>query len=103
MHLDLACRPEEILTLTWLNVHPLRNDLGAPMWLDINKFRKGVVAPSTTTYHRTRGVADEGGWHQKEEGFSPYNFRHTGITMWAVLLTEQQLSKRTGTWLDRGA
>lgn len=45
MHLDLACRPEEILTLTWLNVHPLRNDLGAPMWLDINKFRKGVVAP----------------------------------------------------------
>ena len=132
-HLDLACRPEEILTLTvgdfvrdawgikvemrrsktfrrsphlssslpyvsrWLSVHPLRDDQNAPMWLDINKFRKGVVAPiDHYAYYRLVARLMRRAGIKKRRGFSPYNFRHTGITMWAVLLTEQQLSKRTG-------
>ncbi|RLI89132.1 MAG: hypothetical protein DRO98_01695 [Archaeoglobales archaeon] len=80
-HLDLACRVEEVLTLTvgdfirdawgirveirrsktfrrsphlsfslpyvsrWLNVHPLKDDPSAPMWIDLNKFKKGIIIP----------------------------------------------------------
>ncbi len=132
-HLDLACRPEEILTLTvgdfvrdawgirvelrrsktfrrsphlsfslpyvsrWLNVHPLGDDPEAPMWLDLNKFRSGVVAPiDIYAYRRIIARLMQRAGIRKRKSFSPYNFRHTGITLWAVLLTEQQLSKRSG-------
>ena len=67
------------------------------MALDINKFRKGVVAPiDHYAYYRLVARLMRRASIKKRRGFSPYNFRHTGITMWAVLLTEQQLSKRTG-------
>ncbi|MEM4291707.1 MAG: tyrosine-type recombinase/integrase [Archaeoglobaceae archaeon] len=130
-HLDLACRPEELLTLRvgdfvrdslgirvelrrsktfrraphlsfslpyvsrWLNVHPLKDNPNAPMWLDMNKFRQRVVAPiDHFAYTRVIGRLMERAGIKKK--FSPYRFRHTGITLWAVLLTEQQLSKRSG-------
>ncbi|MEM2787541.1 MAG: tyrosine-type recombinase/integrase [Archaeoglobaceae archaeon] len=130
-HLDLACRPEELLTLRvgdfvrdslgirvelrmsktfrraphlsfslpyvsrWLNVHPLKDDPNAPMWLDMNKFKQGIVAPiNHFAYTRVIGRLMERAGIKKK--FSPYKFRHTGITLWAVLLTEQQLSKRSG-------
>ncbi|MEM2191717.1 MAG: tyrosine-type recombinase/integrase [Archaeoglobaceae archaeon] len=130
-HLDLACRPEELLTLRvgdfvrdslgirvelrmsktfrraphlsfslpyvsrWLNVHPLKDDPNAPMWLDMNKFKQGIVAPiDHFAYTRVIGRLMERAGIKKK--FSPYKFRHTGITLWAVLLTEQQLSKRSG-------
>ncbi|MEM2716765.1 MAG: tyrosine-type recombinase/integrase [Archaeoglobaceae archaeon] len=130
-HLDLACRPEELLTLRvgdfvrdslgirvelrrsktfrraphlsfslpyvsrWLNVHPLKDNPEAPMWLDVNKYRKGIVAPiDHFAYIRViERLMKRAGIKKK---FSPYRFRHTGITLWAVLLTEQQLSKRSG-------
>ncbi len=132
-HLDLACRPEEILTLRvgdfvrdawgirveihrsktfrrsphltfslpyvsmWLNNHPLANDPTAPMWLNLNKFKKGVVAPiDHYAYTRLIGRLLKRAGIKKRKGISPYNFRHTGITMWATLLNEQQLSKRVG-------
>ena len=132
-HLDLACRPEEILTLTvgdfvrdawgikveirrsktfrrsqhltyslpyvsrWLNVHPLKDDPDAPMWLDLNKFRKGVVEPiDNYAYNRIIDRLFRRAGIKKRKRFSPYNLRHTGITMWATLLNEQELSKRVG-------
>ncbi len=132
-HLDLACRPEEVLTLTvgdfvrdawgirvemrrsktyrrsphlsfslpyvsrWLNVHPLKDDLDAPMWLDLKKFNKGVVAPiDNDAYRRILVRLFKRAGIKKRKNFTPYNFRHTGITLWAVVLTEQQLSKRSG-------
>lgn len=132
-HLDLACRPEEILTLTvgdfvrdawgirvemrrsktfrrsphlsfslpyvarWLNVHPLKDDPDAPMWIDLNKFKKGVAAPiDNEAYRRLLARLFKRAGIKKRKNFTPYNFRHTGITLWAVLLTEQQLSKRSG-------
>lgn len=132
-HLDLACRPEEVLSLTigdfvrdawgikvemrrsktftrmphlsfslpyvsrWLSVHPLRDDSSAPMWLDLNKFRKGNVVPiDNYAYNRILDRLFKRAGIKKRKRFSPYNLRHTGITMWAVLLTEQQLSKRSG-------
>ncbi len=132
-HLDLACRPEELLAQTigdfirdawgirvemrrsktftrsphlsfslpyvsrWLNVHPLKDDPNAPMWLDLNKFRKGIVVPiDNYAYNRILDRLFKRAKIKKRKRFSPYNFRHTGITMWAVLLTEQQLSKRSG-------
>jgi len=132
-HLDLACRPEEVLTLTvgdfvrdalgirveirrsktfrrsphlsfslpyvsrWLNVHPLKDDPDAPMWIDLNKFRKGIVAPiDNDAYRRLLVRLFKRAGIKKRKNFTPYNFRHTGITLWSVLLTEQQLSKRSG-------
>jgi integrase len=132
-HLDLACRPEEVLTLTvgdfvrdawgirvdmrrsktfrrnphlsfslpyvsrWLSVHPLKDDPRAPMWIDLNKLRKGIVAPiDNDAYRRLLVRLFKRAGIKKRKTFTPYNFRHTGITMWAVLLTEQQLSKRSG-------
>jgi predicted Zn-ribbon and HTH transcriptional regulator len=132
-HLDLCCRPEEILTLTvgdfvrdswgirveirrsktfrryphlsfslpyvsrWLNVHPLKDDPSAPMWIDLNAFRKGIVKPiDYYTYYRILNRLLKRAGIEKRKKFSPYKFRHTGITLWAVLLTEQQLSKRSG-------
>ena len=132
-HLDLACRPEEILTLRvgdfvrdawgikvelrrsktfrrsphlsfslpyvsrWLNVHPLRDDPDAPMWLDLNKFRVGIVAPiDDGAYRRILDRLFKRAGIKRRKRFTPYNFRHTGITMWSVVLTEQQLSKRSG-------
>ena len=132
-HLDLCCRPEEILTLTvgdfvrdawgirveirrsktfrrsphlsfslpyvsrWLNVHPLKDYPSAPMWIDLNAFRKGIIKPiDYYTYYRILDRLLKRAGIEKRKGFSPYKFRHTGITLWAVLLTEQQLSKRSG-------
>ncbi|WP_290900238.1 site-specific integrase [Ferroglobus sp.] len=132
-HLDLACRPEEILTLTvgdfvrdswgirvelrrsktfrrsphlsfslpyvsrWLNVHPLKNDPEAPMWLDLNAFRKGIVKPiDNNAYNRILDKLFKRAGIQKRKRFSPYKLRHTGITLWSTLLTEQQLSRRSG-------
>ena len=132
-HLDLACRPEEVLTLTvgdfvrdpwgirvemrrsktfrrsphlsfslpyvsrWLSVHPFRDYPDAPMWLDLNKFRNGVVMPiDNAAYDRILDRLFKRAGIRKRKRFSPYNFRHTGITLWSVLLTELQLSKRSG-------
>ena len=132
-HLDLCCRPEEILTLTvgdfvrdawgikveirrsktfrrsphlsfslpyvsrWLNVHPLKDDPSAPMWIDLNAFRRGIVKPiNNDAYYRILDRLFKRAGIKKRKKFSPYKFRHTGITLWAVLLTEQQLSKRSG-------
>ncbi len=128
-HLDLACRPEEILTLTvgdfvrdawgikvemrrsktfrrsphlssslpyvsrWLSVHPLRDDPDAPMWIDLNKLRAGIAAPIDHDAYRRLVARLFKRAGIKKKNFTPYNFRHTGITLWAVLLTEQQLSK----------
>ena len=132
-HLDLACRPEEILTLTvgdfvrdawgirvemrrsktfrrsphlsfslpyvsrWLNVHPLKDEPDAPMWIDMSKFKKGIVAPiDNNAYRMLLERLFKRAGIKKRRSFTPYNFRHTGITLWAVLLTEEQLSRRTG-------
>ncbi|MEM2085985.1 MAG: hypothetical protein QXF06_01090 [Archaeoglobaceae archaeon] len=130
-HLDLACRPEELLTLTvgsfvrdrigirvelrrsktfrrsphlsfslpyvtrWLNNHPLKDDPKAPMWIDLNKFKKGIVAPvDHFAYIRIIDRLMKRAGIKKK--FRPYKFRHTGITLWSVVLTEQQLSRRSG-------
>jgi len=132
-HLDLACRPEEVLTLTvgdfvrdawgirvemrrsktfrrsphlsfslpyvsrWLNVHPLKDEPDAPMWIDLSKFKKGIVAPiDNNAYRMLLERLFKRAGIKKRRSFTPYNFRHTGITLWAVLLTEEQLSRRTG-------
>ena len=132
-HLDLACRPEEVLTLAvgdfvrdawgikvemqrsktkrrsphlsfslpyvsrWLSVHPLKDDPTAPMWIDLNKFRTGVAAPiDNDAYARILDRLFKRAGIKKRKHFSPYNFRHTGMTMWSVLLTEMQLCKRSG-------
>ncbi|RLI82037.1 hypothetical protein DRP04_04865 [Archaeoglobales archaeon] len=132
-HLDLACRPEELLTLTvgdfirdawgirvelrrskttrrsphlsfslpyvtrWLEVHPLKDDPNAPMWVDLNKLRKGIVAPiDNDAYNRILDRLFKRAGIRKRRRFSPYKLRHTGITMWSMLLTEQQLAKRSG-------
>lgn len=132
-HLDLGCRPEELLTLTvgdfvrdswgirvdlrrsktfrrsphlsfsipyvarWLEVHPLKNDPDAPMWIDLNKYKKGIVIPiDNAAYNRILDRLFRRAGIERRKGFSPYKFRHTSITMWSVVLTEQQLSKRSG-------
>jgi integrase len=130
-HLDLGCRPEEVLTLTvgdfirdswgikvelrrsktfrrnphlsfsipyvarWLEVHPLKKDPDAPVWIDLNKLRKGIIVPiDNAAYNRILDrLFKRAGVNRR---FSPYKFRHTSITMWSVVLTEQQLSKRSG-------
>ena len=67
------------------------------MWIDLNAFRKGIVKPiDYYTYYRILDRLLKRAGIEKRKGFSPYKFRHTGITLWAVLLTEQQLSKRSG-------
>jgi integrase len=132
-HLDLACRPEEVLTLTvgdfirdswgirvemrrsktrrrsphlsfslpyisrWLNAHPLKDGPTAPMWIDLNRFRQGVVVPiDNAAYNRILDRLFRRAKIKKNKRFSPYKFRHTGMTMWSVLLTEMQLCKRSG-------
>jgi len=129
-HLDLGCRPEELLTLRlgdfqrdawgfkvnirrsktyrrsphlsfsipyvarWLEAHPLK-DSNAPAWIDFNKLRRGIVAPVDNAAYRRiiQRLLKRARINKK---FSPYNFRHTSITMWSVVLTEQQLSRRSG-------
>ena len=132
-HLDLSCRPEELLTLTvgdfvrdawgirvemrrsktfrrsphlsfslpyvsrWLSVHPLKDDPNAPAWIDLNKFQRGIVAPiDNAAYNRILDRLFKRAGIKKRKRFSPYKFRHTGMTMWGVLLTELQLAKRSG-------
>ena len=132
-HLDLGCRPEELLTLTvgdfvrdawgikvelrrsktfirgphlsfslpyiarWLEVHPLKDDPNVPMWIDLNKLRVGVVAPiDNDAYRRILDRLFKRAGIKRRKRFTPYNFKHTSITMWSVVLTEQQLSKRSG-------
>jgi integrase len=132
-HLDLSCRPEELLTLTvgdfirdswgikvemrrsktfrrsphlsfsipyvsrWLEAHPFKDDPEAPMWVDLNKLKKGIAVPiNNDTYTRIINRLLKRAGITRKKRFTPYNFRHTGITMWSVILTEQQLSKRSG-------
>ncbi|WP_048084471.1 site-specific integrase [Archaeoglobus profundus] len=67
------------------------------MWIDLNAFRKGIVKPiDNNAYHRILDRLFKRAGIKKRKRFSPYKLRHTGITLWAVLLTEQQLSKRSG-------
>jgi len=132
-HLDLGCRPEELLTLRvgdferdsygirvhirrskttrrsphlsfsipyvvrWLEVHPLRDDPDAPMWLDLYNFNKRIVKPiDIYAYNRILDKLFRKAGIQKRKRFSPYKFRHTSITMWSAVLTEQELVKRSG-------
>ncbi|MEM4946088.1 MAG: site-specific integrase [Archaeoglobaceae archaeon] len=130
-HYDLACRPEELLTLTvgafirdsfgirvelkrsktfrrslylssslpfvarWLSVHPLRDDPEAPMWLDLNKFRRRIVAPIDHFAYRRLLIrlAKRAGIKKK---ITPYRLRHTGVTDYAEILPEPLLCKRAG-------
>ncbi len=132
-HLDLGCRPEEILTLTvgnfvrdswgikveinrsktylrnphlsfsipyvarWMEVHPMKNSPEAPMWIDLNRLKTGEIVPiDNSAYNRVLDRLFKRSEIKRRKRFSPYNFRHTSITMWSVVLTEQQLSKRSG-------
>ncbi|MFP3908478.1 MAG: tyrosine-type recombinase/integrase, partial [Archaeoglobaceae archaeon] len=132
-HLDLGCRPEEILTLTvgnfvrdswgikveinrsktylrnphlsfsipyvarWMEVHPMKNSPEAPMWIDLNRLKTGKIVPiDNSAYNRVLDRLFKRSEIKRRKRFSPYNFRHTSITMWSVVLTEQQLSKRSG-------
>ncbi len=114
-HLDLGCRPEELLTLRigdferdalgirvqirrsktfrrsphlsfsipyvarWLEAHPLK-DSNAPIWIDFSKLREGIVAPVDNAAYRRiiQRLLKRAGIKKR---FSPYNFRHTSITM----------------------
>jgi len=130
-HLDLGCRPEELLTLRlgdfqrdawgfkvsirrsktyrrsphlsfsipyvarWLEAHPLKDNPEAPVWIDFSKLKKGIIAPVDNAAYR-RIIQRLLKRARIRNKFSPYNFRHTSITMWSVVLTEQQLSRRSG-------
>ncbi|RLI85375.1 MAG: hypothetical protein DRP01_06315, partial [Archaeoglobales archaeon] len=83
--------------IRWLEVHPLKDNPNAAMWIDLNKLRKGIVAPiDNDAYNRILDRLFKRAEIRKGRKFFPYKLRHTGITMWSMLLTEQQLAKRSG-------
>lgn len=131
-HLDLGCRPEELLTLTygsfirdswgikvelersktytrsphlsfslpyvcrWLEDHPHKNP-DAPAWIDFHKLSRGHVSPiDNDAYRRLIDRLFRRAGLDRRKKFTPYNFRHTSLTMWSMILTEQALAKRSG-------
>ena len=93
--------------LEWLEAHPARDDLNAPLWIDLNAHRVGKI----------RGIQEEAYYQllqrlKKRAGLKkrifPYLFRHTSITERGKVLTDLQLCRRHGLvpgsrWLKRYA
>jgi len=78
----------------WLEVHPLHEDRGAPLWVKVNG------APEALDYAAMRmqlqKIAKRAGIEKK---VNPHNFRHSRSTHLASKLTESQMEEYLG-WVQ---
>lgn len=76
----------------WLNVHPLRHDQDAPMWITLNKHHNPMGYYSANKLLKT--LAKNAGITKP---VNPHSFRHLAITNWILDgLNEQEIKHRAG-------
>lgn len=83
---------------TWVNMHPLRDDPNAPLWVkNINReqSKKGTTQPMSYSAVRKvlRSTFERAGVNKR---FNPHNFRHSRATALSNNFTEAQLKEYFG-------
>lgn len=77
----------------WLNMHPLKDDPEAPLWLIVEKCRKGEALKYEGLYALIRKACKRAGLKKK---VYPHLFRHSIATERAKNFTEQELKTMFG-------
>ncbi|MFA5394803.1 MAG: site-specific integrase [Methanogenium sp.] len=89
----------------WLEVHPLRNDSGAPLWIlsrttiiDGVSIRDAAMTPAALTAI-LKSIAHDAGITKR---INPHSFRHARATRLAGAFSEQQMKRFLG-WTSASA
>jgi len=77
----------------WLDIHPKRDDLEAPLWVNIGTTNHGRVYDYDAARKLLRMLAEKAGVRKR---VNPYSFRHSTATYMANFLTEAQMCEFFG-------
>ena len=81
----------------WLNVHPLKDDPEAPLWVTLNKNQEPMSYNSART--TILSIAKRAGVKKR---VNPHSFRHKAITTWILDGLNEQEVKHRAAW-SRGS
>ena len=77
----------------WLENHPLKNDLDAPLWIVIGTRNRGALLSYAAAKATLKKISKRAGLKKR---VYPHLFRHSRATFLANFLTEAQLKKHFG-------
>jgi len=81
---------------SWMNIHPLRNDLDAPLWITLGTNSRNSILNYRTACEILKETAKRAGIKKR---IFPHLFRHSRATFLANHLTEAQMKQYFG-WVQ---
>lgn len=81
---------------SWINIHPLRNDLDAPLWITLGTNSRNSILNYRTACEILKETAKRAGIKKR---IYPHLFRHSRATFLANHLTEAQMKQYFG-WVQ---
>jgi integrase/ribosomal protein L40E len=84
---------------SWMNIHPLRNDLDAPLWITLGTKSRNSFLTHNAAYEILKENAKRAGIKKR---IYPHLFRHSRATHLANFLTEAQMKQYFG-WVQNSS
>lgn len=78
----------------WLNIHPLKDEIGAPVWLKIGTYGSQKTAMSESAVRLI--LRNAARIAKVKKRINPHSFRHARATFMASRLTDAQLKEQFG-------